>query len=421
MRAVVRLLQPITAVLKTINLTISHALPNAAIAFKDIMPNGSRLEAFTCNKIDMTGFIAHDHVHKYPNLKKLIITSITHPLEEKDIIGLLERFPSLQLLSLPQCQHSTPLSLMPQYCPFLDSLIYSVKQKAFEAEYHPRTDNQVGLHSVYLDTGENFHIEDIASLLASHYDTLISINMMGKMNHHPGGISSAILSQHVHFKRLTRLMVYPGDDDDDIDSRSALSEWIIKGAPNAKEIEAPRCNISHPDVYHTMTRMTDLESLSFALPSTALIDGLEYHGTTLKHRSKLQILSVDVHYSGEQCPRVWRAVAGLSNLRELFMQLRGATLDEEFVTFIEALARGCPELTQLILESPTDFPTAIIAKFPLYPKLEELTLGSPNFWDACLLDVLKCPFLQALYMDSTQMTDHVAIALAYLTGDAYLE
>lgn len=243
--------------------------------------------------------------------------------------------------------------------------------------------------------------------------------MMGKMNHHPGGISSTILSQHAHFKRLTRLMVYPGDDDDDIDSRSTLLQWIIKDAPNVKVIGAPQCDISHSDVYHTTTKMPDLESLSFALPSTTLIGGLEYHATTLKHRSKLQILSVDVHYSGEQCPRVWRAVAGLSNLRELFMQLSGATLDEEFVIFIEALARGCPQLTQLILESPTNFPTAIISKFPLYPKLEELTLGSPNFWDECLLDVLKCPSLQALYMDSAQMTAHVADALAYLTGDAY--
>ncbi|KAJ8657591.1 hypothetical protein O0I10_006655 [Lichtheimia ornata] len=145
-----------------------------------------------------------------------------------------------------------------------------------------------------------------------------------------------------------------------------------------------------------MKRMPNLESLPFALPSTASIAGLEYPASTLRHRSNLRILSIDGHFSGNQCPRAWRAVARLSNLRELFMQLRGATLDQEFVAFIEALAHGCPELRELSLESPTEFPIEIISNFPLYPNLQNVTLGNPNFWDDSLLDIFKCPSLEAL-------------------------
>lgn len=121
----------------------------------------------------------------------------------------------------------------------------------------------------------------------------------------------------------------------------------------------------------------------------------------------------------EHCARVLKTVVRLSNLHELFVQLPQDVVGEEPVAFLENLARGCPHLEVLMIGSPTELPAEIIPKITMYPNLKELTLYSPNVWDECLFQLLKCPSLKSLGIYRENIQDAVAAKFDHLMLPGY--
>ncbi|CDS06464.1 hypothetical protein LRAMOSA08992 [Lichtheimia ramosa] len=401
------LLKPIEHALKELCILVSQSISSMEICLNEILQRFPNIEMFSSNHVNLTGLIAGPH-HK---VKKLELNSVKQPLGSQDVIALLERFPSLEHLVLPRCQDSSPLAIMDQYCPALVSLSYIMTDHPGPLLFGDPAINMAGFHTLNIAAGDNFNVQHLIPLLKAHCDTLVNFHLQGKINHQ-SKMTHLLPEQGVVFKQLNKLSFYPHEANDG----NALVQWIFKRMPNASEIQVTEYNIDDKDVYEAMKHAKNLKSLSFTLPSPSLIHLLEYHGA-LGHQSTLNSVSIDINFSGEHSTRVLNAVARLSNLRRLFLQLRGAALGEEFVAFIENMARGCPSLEELTMESPIEFPPAIIAKFPLYPNLQELTLGSPNIWDECLLQLFKCPSLSALFIERENMQDHVAAELVQLTGE----
>lgn len=122
MQALYPQLKPIGQSLKEIQLSLCCTTQNMVISLKDILQHFPNIEAFTCNIVNVTDLITHPH-HTY-KVKKLVLTAISQPLGPQDVIALLERFPSLEHLVLADCQDSSPLVTLHQYCPALCSLTY---------------------------------------------------------------------------------------------------------------------------------------------------------------------------------------------------------------------------------------------------------------------------------------------------------
>ncbi|CDS06445.1 hypothetical protein LRAMOSA08973 [Lichtheimia ramosa] len=376
------------------------------ISLKDILQHFPNIEAFTCNSVNVTDLIVHpQHTYK---VKKLVLTAITQPLGSQDVIALLKRFPSLEHLVLTDCQDSIPLAILHQYCPALGSLSYSMTGRTRSPDFAISAMSTTGFHSLSIYAGDNFNMEHVIPLLITHCDTLVDVQIHGIMNQQPN-MTHLLPEQDVVFKQLRELTF----DPDEANDGSVLVQWILKRVPNARRIGVINCNIDDQHVYEAMKQANNLESLTFTLPSPSLIHLLKYHDT-LGQQSRLNSVGIDVNFCREHGAHAMKAVAHLSNLRGLFLQLRGATLGEEFVAFIENMARGCPSLEELIMESPVEFPPAIIDKFPLYRNLQELTLGSPNVWDECLLQLLKCPSSKGVFIGKKNIQDHVAAKLGDL-------
>ncbi|CDS06468.1 hypothetical protein LRAMOSA08996 [Lichtheimia ramosa] len=297
---------------------------------------------------------------------------------------------------------------MDQYCPALGSLTYSTTSQPGTLLFGAPAINIAGLHTLNIVAGDNFSIQHLIPLLKAHCDALVNMDFRGMINQQ-STMTQSLPEQGVVVKQLSHLSFYPDEANDG----NALVQWILKHMPNARKVQVTNCNIDDKDMYEAMKHAKNLKSLSFTLPSPSFIYLLEYHGT-LGQQSSLNSVSIDINFSGEHSALAFKAVAHLSNLRTLYLQLYGAALGEEFVALIENMARGCPFLEELVMESPVEFPPAIMVKFPLYPNLQELTLVSPNVWDEWLLQLLKCPSLSALFIDRENMQDHVAAKLGDL-------
>ncbi|CDS06450.1 hypothetical protein LRAMOSA08978 [Lichtheimia ramosa] len=406
MHALYPLLTPIAYTLKELYLLVNRSTLHMEICLNEILQRCTNIEIFSCNKVNVTDLIAHpQHIHK---VKKLVLTTITQPLGSQDVIDLLKRFPSLEHLVLTDCQDSSPLATLHQYCPALGSLSYMMTGQTRSLALDAPVMNISGFHSLSIGAGDSFNIQHLIPLLTAHCDTLVDIHIHGKMNQQ-SNMTNAVLPQDVVFKQLRKFTFDPNQVNDG----KTLIQWILKRVPNARKIHVINCNVDGQHVYEALKQAKNLKSLTFTLPSPSLIHLLEYHGT-LGHQSTLHSVNMNVDFSREHRALAFKAVVRLSNLRTLYFELQVAALGEEFVAFIENMALGCPFLEEVIMLALTEFPSAIIAKFPLCLKLRQLTLGGLNVWYECLLQLLKCPSLKDLFIDRENIQDHVAAKLDHL-------
>lgn len=173
--ALLTLFQSIGQSLKELYLWFHQSIRDQSIQFDDILYHFPSIEVFSSRNVHLSALR-----QPYPHIRRLMIQSIYNPLEEYEIIALLEQLPALCDLQLPRCQSSYPLNIIHQYCPSLRQLTYSMREEA-EMIYpdNGRFIKNSGFHTLAIQAGKGFQIHDVAAVLTVYSGTLVDMSLVG--------------------------------------------------------------------------------------------------------------------------------------------------------------------------------------------------------------------------------------------------
>ncbi|CDH60787.1 predicted protein [Lichtheimia corymbifera JMRC:FSU:9682] len=327
---------------------------------------------------------------------------------------ILEHFPNLEVLfsrlrhlELPGCQSSCPLASIHQYCPSLRVLAYTVGDNNSMIYPNDVAINGNGLHSLRINAGINFKIDDVAAILSRYSDTLVNICIMGETTYHDHIMK---LDPNIEFACLRDIWfnIDAGEQGKD------LLKWILQHAQNVRTVDMSRYNIDDPQVYASMKEMRYLDTLNFLLPSPSLVRVLEHH-VSLGLQSTLHTLMICSN--GDHWSFALGAIAHLSTLHVFILHLGDAALGDGFLVHITDIFRKCVSLEHLGLYCQNELPHDIIHIFPMCRNLESLTIYAANDWGECILNLLECPSLISLDVPVDDLPMEIEEALSHLLVD----
>ncbi|CDS08384.1 hypothetical protein LRAMOSA02332 [Lichtheimia ramosa] len=246
-------------------------------------------------------------------------------------------------------------------------------------------------------------MEHIISFISTHRHTLGYIRITA-----PLMVSTSIMPQDIQLNHLT-VLDFNGLQEH---GEMQIFAWITRNAPNVQKLEFSRAEQDDVDICRAMKNLRHLKELWYSSCSPAFIDFMNYHAS-LGEQSLLAVLSIEL--DSDPGTDLFPIIYRLSRLQSLSLRFLNTTMNN--VSF-EALAQGCPGLTDLALYCDHDdgIPSPLIYQIQLFPKLTSLSISSHAKQES-LLSLLHCKRLQNLKVEGMRLTSDVKELLSGLLID----
>lgn len=346
--------------------------------------------------LDVTGAVVNvwnDKNTVYPHLCLMRIHHPIHAMEHEAVIHLLERFPSLQALTLFRCTTSQALPMIHDYCPSLHYLRYATScddgefsdVDSYDDFY--ASNSTPGLRVLHLGACQptTFNACDLMALLERHHETLEEIYISGELN-----TSSLVYPgvMDMSFPKLNSLHLHDYVYDGSIDLCTLLMETI----PHTISIQG---NADHGPFSHLKAFTMHLENSVHIQSLHSIVD----YYITLGQSSSLTSLSL--HFCLEDDDSTTQLLYNIGDLVQLdkfTIDVReGSVSDHSFGPILERFGKRHHRFSRLKLLGDQGISKNVLRHLQCLD-IANLELGYGL--DALdLVHVLKCKPLESLIID----------------------
>ncbi|KAI7873660.1 hypothetical protein K492DRAFT_211998 [Lichtheimia hyalospora FSU 10163] len=380
--------------LKHLSITIDQhpvSQPEFPIIVSDILQRCRNLVSLTIENIhvDLSALSSTMQYTKMRHFK--YFQPKLHTTRRKEYITMLALFPSLVSLALNPSSGEEILSEIHQYCPLLEQLIYWDR----DHECHATTHNKCNLICIGSQRS-NLTMEKIAMYMIQRAACVETFDFQGTFWNERNDLEALRTLSPSPFSKLRSISFT------NVNQHSTLFvQWVIRHASHIQSItlsDGALCD----SVVDAMMQLNNIHTLDIRTDDDKNLSPFIKHHINMGTQSTLRNIQLSSEYDIPR-PSWLQDIAKLRNL-ECFELRIPSCFPAAFASFLEAMAKGCPNLKQLklVAQHPYDasmlayIKTGVIEVLVSFNSLHQLTLHASAIHENRLLLLTKIPNLRCL-------------------------
>lgn len=389
----------VTSALQAVHPTLTHLYlytednmaPDIHLAYVlDHCPNLVALE--------LTSWTVQHLTVQYPKLTHLALHVGIEPVPYDTMTNVLSHLPSLVFLDLFPVPGSRFLTSISQHCPHMKLLKCSGTVGFDRDNYHRHLDGLQKLSFGFDYDEEPYNANHLLHILLEHRRSLDHVTLHGSITD-----PSTLLERHnmdstLEFGRLEQIEVAACNMQ-----LVEFAAFIISRSPRLHSIAMDHYTVNNDGVCSAVTRLRNVRKITArnVVPDSPSFESLLHHHAQLAMNSPLKELEITFGVSASHLPWV-SAVARLESLEKLVLSIRLIEIPSTYVSIIGMLAKGCPSLVYLDLESwRCTIPDGAIAQMKHHPTLQHLRIHASSISDSDIISLLSFPNLKHVIIVST--------------------